>query len=177
MELMVSMSLLAIFIGAMYETVLTGLRAVNASDERERLRMELTNTLDRLTREASMARNVDRATDTRVQFDADYDGSGTSTGAENNVNYEYDAANDILKRSDGSGSTITLASYVTSLDFDYLDSAGSPTYTSCDSTSGCGSAGDGTCCRSEVRVVLITMTGTNDQETVSVTDAVNLRNM
>ena len=175
--MMVSMSLLAIFIGAMYETALTGLRAVNSGDERERLRMELTNALDRLTREASMARNVDRATDTRVQFDADYDGDGSSTGSEDNVNYNYDSSSQILQRDNSGGSTITIASHVTSLDFDYLDSAGSPTYTSCDSTSGCGSAGDGTCCRSEARVVLITMTGTNDQETVSVTDAVNLRNM
>lgn len=174
---MVSVSLLAVFIGAMYETVLTGLRAVNAGDERERLRMELTNALDRLTREASMARNVDRGRDTRFQFDADYDGDGSSSGSERDVNYNYDAANQALQRDNSGGSTITIASHVTSLDFDYLDSAGAPTYTSCDSTSGCGVAGDGTCCRSEVRVVLITMTGTNDQETVSVTDAVALRNM
>ena len=170
-EMFIVMSLLGLFIAAVYESVLVGLRTVNAADERERIRMELAVVLDRLTREASTARTVDRAQDARFQFDADYDASGSSTGTEDNVNYQYDGATAVLQRSNAGGGTVSVARNVTSMDFDYIDDTGT-TFTSCDNTSSCGSQ----CCRSDVRVVLVTMTSTNDKETISVTDAVTLRN-
>jgi hypothetical protein len=159
------------FLGAVYECFIFGLRVAGSASERSRIRLELTGVLDHLTREAGTARNVDRAQDTRFQFDADYDGSGGSSGVERNVNFEYDATNDVLNRDHSGGSTVALAHTVTAVDFDYIDDTGT-TYTTCDSTSSCGS----NCCRDDVRAVLVTITATNNNETISVTDAATLRN-
>ena len=160
------MTLLGIFFGAVYETLIGGLRIVNAGSDRERLRQQLANTLDRLTREASAASNVDRAQDQRFQFDADLDGDGNN---EDNINYVVQ--NGGLDRV-YSGDTVTLVKNVSSLDFDYIDQNGT-TNATCDSTSSCGS----NCCRSEVRVVQITITGTVGSESMSVAGAVCLRDM
>ena len=163
---MIVVSLLGIFFGAVYETLIAGLRTVNAGNDREALRQQLSNALDRLTREASAANNVDRAQDQRFQFDADLDGDGND---EDNINYVVQ--NGGLDR-EYSGDTVTLVKNVSSLDFDYIDQNGA-SYGTCDSTSSCGS----NCCRSEVRVVQITITGTRGNESMSVAGAAYLRDM
>ena len=159
------MTLLALFAGGIYETVIVGFRAVNAAASRAELRQQLANALDRLTREASIAHNVDKAIDQRFQFDTDLDGDGSN---DNNVNYVVQ--NGGLDRV-FSGATVTLVKNVSALDFDYIDLNGTSNAT-CDSTSSCGS----NCCRSEVRVVDITITATEHNETISLTSAVELRN-
>ena len=171
LEVMVVTVLLGGLIAVAYDVFIAGLRVANAASTRERIRLQLAQVLDRLTREAATARNVDRAQATRFQFDADYDGSGGSSGSEDNVNYNYDSANSEFERDDSGGSTVVVADHVTSIDYDYIDDTGT-TYTTCDSTSSCGS----NCCRSEVRAVLVTMTATIGGETISVTDAATLRN-
>ena len=160
LELLITISLLAIFMAAVYESVISGLRVANASDEREAIRQQLANTLDLLIREASIASNVDNAEDQRFQFDADLDGNGTT---ENNVNYNVSSGD--LQRT-YNGITVTLIRDLSSLDFNFVDSGGSTLSTPVGSQP----------TRDTIRVVQITVTATNDQETISLTSAAYLRN-
>ena len=159
MELIITVSLLAIFMGAVYETVLIGLRAVNAADEREDVRSQLTTALDLLTREAGIASNVDVAEDQRLQFDADLDGNGTT---ESDINYQVSGGD--LQRV-YNGATVTLARDLTSLDFDYTDPTGSAL-----TAPVTGATLD------ILRLVQVTATATKDNETLSLANAAFLRN-
>ncbi len=166
LELFIVITLLGLFIGALQESLIVGLRAANAADERETIRLQLTRALDRFTREAAASYNVDCAMDQRFQFDArDINGDGSN---DDNINYRVNSG--VFERV-FSGTTVTQVNDLASLDFNYLDSSGA-SLANC-SASGCGSAS----CLSSLRVVQVTMTATKDQETVSVTDAVHLRNM
>ena len=160
LELLIVVSLLSIFIGTLYESVVVGLRTVNAADEREDIRQQLANALDLLVREANLASNVDNAEDQRLQFDADLDGNGTT---ENNVNYQVSSGD--LQRV-YSGTTVTLVRDLTSLDFNYLDTSGANVTTPVGSQP----------TRDTIRVVQITATATKDQETISLASAAYLRN-
>ena len=59
LELLIVVSLLSIFIGTVYESVVVGLRTVNAADEREDIRQQLAGALD-----ASLVKPVWRAMST-----------------------------------------------------------------------------------------------------------------
>jgi len=159
LELLVVVSLLGIFIGAVYEVVIVGLRVVNAADEREDINQQLTKALDLLTREASLINNVVSAQDQRLKFDADLDGNGTT---ENNI--EYQVSSGTLQRS-YSGATVTLVNNLTSLDFDYTDLNGAAMTTPIP-----GSDLD------NIRVVQISVTATKDNEAISLATAAFLRN-
>jgi hypothetical protein len=145
---------------AVYESVISGLRVANASDEREAIRQQLANTLDLLIREASITSNVDNAEDQRFQFDADLDGNGN---AEDNINYQVSGGD--LQRT-YNGTTVTLIRDLSSLDFDFVDSGGSTLSTPVGSQP----------TRDTIRVLQITVTATNDHETLSLTSAAYLRN-
>ena len=161
LELFIVITLVALFLGAVYETVIVGLRTVNAADDRETIRSQLTSALDRFVRDASVANNVDLGQDAQFQCD---------TPSVNNVNYQY--SNGVLTRQDASSSQITILSNLTAFDFDYIDVNGT-SYASCDNTSSCGSR----CCRSNARVVEVSATVTKDTETITVATAAFLRNM
>ena len=153
--------LIAIFFGGVYETVLVGLRSVGSSDSRESVRLQLARTLDFLTREASVASNVDNAEDQRLQFDADVDGDGIT---ENNINYQVVSGD--LQRT-YNGTTVTLMGDLAALDFNYTDSAGASLSTPVGSQP----------TRDTIRVVHMTITATGaNNETLSVTTAAYLRN-
>ena len=156
---MVTMTLLGVFFGGVYETVIVGLRTVSAADRREGVRQQLTNALELLTREAALASNLDNAEDQRLQFDADLDGNGTT---ENNINYQVTSGQ--LQRS-YNGVAVTLVNNLTALDFDYLDTAGTTLATPVGTQA----------TRDTIRVVDITMTATNGAETLSLPSAVYLR--
>jgi hypothetical protein len=158
--LLITISLLGIFMAAVYESVISGLRMANASDEREAIRQQLAHALDLLTREAAIASRVDNAEDQRFQFDADLDGNGTT---ENNVNYNVSSGD--LQRT-YNGITVTLIRDLSSLDFDFVDSGGSTLSTPVGNQP----------LRDTIRVVQITVTATNDNETISLTSAAYLRN-
>ena len=160
LELMVVLVLLGIFLGTMHETLVVGLRVVHAGDQREDIRQQMANAMALLTREASLASNVDNAEDQRLQFDADLDGDGTT---ENNINYQVNSGD--LQRIYNSA-TVTLVRDLTSLDIDYVDSGGAnlTTPVSAQAT------------RDTIRVAQITMTATKENETISLTSAVYLRN-
>ena len=154
------MTLLAAFMGAVYESVIVGLRVAHAADERENVRQQLAGALELLTREASIANNVDNAEDQRFQFDADLDGNGTT---ENNINYRVSSGD--LQRT-YNGTTVTLVRDLTSLDFDFVDSSGSNLSTPVGSQP----------TRDTIRVLQITITGTDATESLSLTSAAYLRN-
>lgn len=160
LELFIVMTLLGLFLGASQESIVVGLRATNAADERENIRLQLANALDRLTREASLASGVFSATDQRFQFDADLDGDGT---AETGINYQLQGTS--LNRSLG-GTTVTLVTGVTALDFDYLDSTGASLSAPVTPQSE----------RDKVRIAQVSITATRDTETISVAEAACLRN-
>lgn len=163
LELMISVSLLAIFVGAVYESVIAGLRVVSASARREEVRGQLVFALERFTREVYLADDVDDAdqlegTDTgEFQFD---------TPSTNNIEYTYDASADTLSRRVGSGTAQIIARYVTSFDLDYYDSAGAQL-----SEPVSGSAED------TIRVVRVIVTAATGSETMSVATAAYLRSM
>ena len=156
LELLIVMTLLAIFVSAVYESVIVGVRAANAADEREDIRLQLASALDRLTREASVASTVHTATSDEFKFDADVDGDGATE-----TNIRYRVQNGDLERSIG-GTTVTLVTDLTTLSFTYLDLNNNAW------TSGA---------ESDIRVVQASLTATKDTETLSVASAAYLRNM
>ena len=155
LELFIVVSLLGIFIGAVYESVIVGLRSVNAADDREQLRSQVASSLERFLREAALASDVDGADDDEFQFD---------TPTLSNVQYLYSSGT--LTRDAASELQTTILQGITSFDFEYFDTAGTQL-----STPVTGSAED------TIRVVQVTVTVTRDTETVSVASAAFLRNL
>jgi len=148
---MIVVSLLGLFIAAVYETVITGLRTVNAADDRAYLQQRLSQTLELFAREASVANNVDEARTDEFNFDT------PST----DLDYEYDSSAGTLSRE---GDVILV--HLTAFDFDYVNCLGA-THTGTVS----GSAED------TLRVVQVTATMARDTETFSMTSSTFLRNM
>ena len=155
LELMLALSMMGLFFGAIYETVLAGLRTVSAADDREEVRLRLTSAVDRLTREASVASNIDTAQAARFQFD---------TPSVNNIVYTYTSGTGILTRDDASAGSplVTILRNLTDFDFEYLTCLGTP-YVS-------GNI-------DIIRVAQVSATVTQGSETVSVSSAAYLRNM
>ena len=147
--------------GAVYEATIVGLRVAHAGDEREQLRQQLSAALDRFTREAGFATNVDYAQDAQFQFD-----SPSLT----NANYTYSGGT--LTRADSGSSSITVLSNITAFDFNYIDDLAAE-YASCDVTSSCAS----NCCRADVRAVKVTITVAKGNETLSMTSSASLRGL
>jgi type II secretory pathway pseudopilin PulG len=156
-ELFIVLSLGGVFFVAVGETVLTGLRAARAAYEREDLRMQAAAVLERFTREAALADDVDRARDDRFQFD---------TPDVNNVDYEYDSDDGIVTRDDGDLDEQTVLRYVTAWDLDYEDDTGAAL-----STPVADSDED------DIRVVRVSLTLSRGTETVTLAGAVYLRNL
>ena len=159
LELLLVLVLFSLVAAPAYDTVIAGLRLAGSSDAREEIRLQLSRALDQLTREAATANNVDNAEDQRFQFDGDVDGDGSD---ENNINYQVSSGD--LQRV-YSGDTVTLVGDLTSLDFNYVDLNGASM-----STPVAGGS------RANIRVVQVTVTATQDNETISLTAAANLRN-
>ena len=154
LELLLVVSLISIFVGAMQESVVVGLRAVNAADERELIRQQAASALDRIIREINLADDVDVAQSARFRFDI------PST---NNINYVYSSGT--LSRDTG-GSAQVVLNNITSWDFNYYDTTGAAL-----SEPVAGASED------TIRVVQMTVTVTRDAETLTLTNAAYLRNM
>ncbi len=154
LELMIVISLMGLFFAAVQESVIVGLRAVNAADDRETIRQQVTSALDRLTREAVLASNVDQADSGQFQFDM----PGTS-----NVNYAYNSST--LTRT-SAGTAQTILQHITSFTLSYIDSSGNTLATPV-------AAG----ARNTIRVVQLAVTVNPDTETLSLASAAYLRNM
>ena len=158
LELLIAISLMGLFLGTMQESLMTGLRAVASADDREQIRQQLAGALERFARDASHASNVDRAQTDEVQFD---------TPSVNNVDYDYDSSAGTLTRDDANSSSMTILRNLTAFDFDYVD---------CQGTLYTGTV-SGSSTEDSLRVVQVVATVTRDQETISVAQAVFLRNM
>lgn len=159
LELLLAAVLMSLFVGTVYETVIVGLRQVNTAGEREEIRNQLTLALDLMTREASLASNVDNAEDQRLQFDADLNGDGST---ENNINYQV--VNGVLQRQ-YNGTSVTLISNLTTFDVDCTDLNGANMTTPVASGS-----------LHNIRVAKITATAVKHDESLSVASSVFLRN-
>ena len=157
LELMLVLVLTGIFFGVVYDTVIIGLRAVNAADERETIRQELTGALERFVRDAGTGSNVDSADTAQFQFD---------TPSVNDVQYTYDSAAGTLSRGDAATTQRIILRNLTAFDFNFFDSTGAqlsePVAPSAEDT---------------IRVVEMTATVTKDQEVVTVAHAVFVRNL
>ncbi len=162
LEVFIVVTLIGIFFSGVYETVIVGLRTVNAADEREDIRQQLANALELLTREASLANNVDNAEDQRFQFDADLDGNGTT---ENNINYQV-SGNDLQRSYNGVTVTLVrdLNTSTSPLDFDYFNASGT------DLTTPVGNQPD----RDTIRLAQLDVTVIRDAETITMATAVYL---
>ena len=158
-ELLIVISLLSLFIGAVYESAIISLRAVQAAHAREQLRAQTAHALELLTREVSLASQIDTADAQSLQFDADLNGDGS---AESNIWYQVQDGR--LQRVYG-GLTHTLIDDVSSFSFDYTDLNGT---TMSPPLSGCN--------LELLRLVQITATATNENETLSLATAAFLRN-
>ena len=163
LELFIVITLLGLFLAAVQESLITGLRATHTADNREAVRRELANALDQFVRDVSQAQDVD---------DADLlDGSNTGqfqfdTPSVSNVEYSYDASADTLSYDDANVSQRIIARYVTSFDLTYVDNTGATL-----SEPVAGSSED------NIRVVQVTATATIGDETLTLSDAAYLRNM
>jgi prepilin-type N-terminal cleavage/methylation domain-containing protein len=156
-ELFVVLSLLAIFMSAVHESVIVGLRTVSSADQRETIRQQLASTFERFIRDASTADDVDDAATNDFQFD---------TLTATNVQYLYDSGAGTLSRDDNATSQQILLRNLTSFDFNYFDTSGTqlsePVASSAEDT---------------IRVVEVTATVTLSNETITVSDAAFLRNL
>ena len=159
-ELMLVMTLLAGFMVVVYQTVIVGLRSADAANERENVRMQLTRALDLLTREASVAYNVDRSDADRFQFDARLVDANSDGSAENRTNINYRISSGDFQRVQG-GDTVTLVPDCTSATpFTYLDASNVATTT-----------------EANVRVMQISLSATRDGETITLATSVRPRNL
>ena len=157
LEVLIVVVLFGLLMGTVQETVVVGLRQVSAADKREEIRQRLTSALDRLTREISMADNVNAAQSGRFQFD---------TPSVNNVDYVYDSSAGTLSRDDASSPLAVIVRNVTSLDFNYFDASGAQL-----SEPVAGASED------TIRLVQVAATVTKDSEAITVASAAFLRNM
>ncbi len=157
-EMMIVLSLWGLFMGAVYETVIIALRVTNGSNSREAMRIQLAKTLDQITREAgSRADNIDQTQDARFQFD--------TPGSVNNVNYVYTSGaggtGTLTRRDSTMSAATTILRNLSSFDFDYTEQGDTTTTAS-------PSAND-------VRVVHVTATVTQNNETIFASSAAFLR--
>ena len=162
LEVSIVTLLLGVFFGAVYESVIVGLRTTNAADERENARQHVANALDRLTREVGLAKtsSITLANNAQFRFNADLNGDGTIGADETNIIYQIQGSD--LQRVDSNG-TVTLVKGLTTLTpFSYLKSDGT-TWSSSDGLSA-------------IRVLQVALTAVVDNETVSVASAAYLRN-
>lgn len=158
-EMMIAIILFAVFAYAVQDAVLMGLRVVNWTTEREDARRQLATALERLTREAAAAYNVDNSTSTRFQFDARLVDNDADGDPENLTNINWRVQNGDLERVQG-GTTVVLMRDLASLTFTYLDSAGSATTTA-----------------NDVRVMQVTASATVDSETITMATSTYLRSL
>ena len=156
-EVTVATVLVSMFFGGVYESVIVALRTVSASTNREAVRQPLAGALDRFLRDASTADNVDIAQTGRFQFD---------TPSVNNVNYTYDSAAATLTRTDAASSAQIILRNITSLDFNYFDTSGTQL-----SEPVSGALED------TIRIVQVIATVAQGNETVTLADAIFLRNL
>jgi type II secretory pathway pseudopilin PulG len=162
LELLIVVLVFGIFIGAVCQTSLIGLRTVTAADTREALRQQVAHALDRLAREALTAQAVVQAQDQWFMFESDLNGDGLiDATTEQDISFRL-IGTDLMRSLGDVPTGVALVRDVSSLDFDYEDLT--------------GAAWDGVD-PLDIRVVKITLTATAAAEVVSMASSIYLRNM
>jgi type IV pilus assembly protein PilW len=137
-ELMVSMSIGMVILAAVTTTFMSQTRIYNAQEQINEMQQNARGALDIITREVKMAGyNPNGATfvgvtysTTQLMIQADLDSSGgisASSTANETITYAYDAANNRITRTVGSGSAQVLAEHISGFTFGYLDTNGTAT--------------------------------------------------
>jgi type IV pilus assembly protein PilW len=137
-ELMVSMSIGMVILAAVTTTFMSQTRIYNAQEQINEMQQNARGALDILAREVKMAGyNPNGASfvgvtysTTQLMIQADLDSSGaisTSSTANEQIVYAYDAANDRITRAVGSGTAQVLAEHIAAFDFTYRDGTGTAT--------------------------------------------------
>jgi len=147
---MIVTSLFGLFMGAVYESMLIGLRVTSTTDDRAEIVQQAASVLERFVRDVNIADNVDAAQSARFQFD---------TPPTNNINYVYSSGT--LSRSN----TVILRN-ITAFDLNFFDSSGTQLAEPVPGAS-----------EDTIRLVQVSVTLTKDSETVSFAQSAYLRNM
>jgi prepilin-type N-terminal cleavage/methylation domain-containing protein len=165
-EILIAISIVGILMSFAQESFVSSIRLCSSVSKREDLIAQLSNFLERFSREARMTRRVIQAEDNLFRFDIDSDGDGSSSGSESNIRYWInDEA--LRRRQGGSGNPdVALIKDIESLNFDYVLEDGTVITGTVPGAQ-----------ESDVRVVLITVTAAKDTETLSLASAVFLENM
>lgn len=159
LELMLVMSLLGLFLGAVQETFLHGLRIVDVADERAEVHSELAWGLERLSRELAQAKTFTTADASQVVFTVDLNQDGTDETV------EFVLSSGQVRRQE-SGQQAVLVRNAQSLTFSYLDLDGNTLSTPVAS----GSLDD-------IRAIRVSLTGDLEEETISLATAIFVRNL
>ncbi|MBI3011058.1 MAG: prepilin-type N-terminal cleavage/methylation domain-containing protein [Candidatus Omnitrophica bacterium] len=158
-ELMVVLGVAGIFLVAVQESVIHGLRVVDVTDEREEVQEELAFSFERLTRELAQAITFTTADATQVVFTVDLNEDDSAETV------DYSLSNGQLVRTE-SGTSVSVVKNAQSVSFAYTDLDGNSLSTPVAS----GSMDD-------IRVVTVSVTADLEDETITVPTAVFVRNL
>jgi len=156
---MIVLVLSSLFLGAVYETFIHGLRVVDAADERAEVDTELAWALDRVTRELAQAITFTTADSSRVVFSVDLNDDGTRETV------EVVLSSGRLVRNE-SGREVVVVRNAQAVSFSYLDLDGNALSTPVAS----GSLDD-------IRVIRLSVTGDVEDETVTIASSAFVRNL
>jgi type IV pilus assembly protein PilW len=142
-ELMVSMGIGMVIIAAVTTTFMSQTRIYNAQEQINEMQQNARGALDIISRELKMAGykpngggfNGVTYNTSQLMIQADLDSSGgisTSSTANEQIVYAYDAANNRITRTVGGGTAQVLAEHIAAFDFTYLDSTGTATMMTAD---------------------------------------------
>jgi type IV pilus assembly protein PilW len=138
---MVSMGIGMVILAAVTTTFMSQTRIYNAQEQINEMQQNARGALDIISREVKMAGyNPNGASflgvtysTTQLMVQADLDSSGgisASSTANEQIIYAYDAGNNRITRTVGSGTAQILAEHISGFTFGYLDSNGTATTTS-----------------------------------------------
>jgi type IV pilus assembly protein PilW len=136
-ELLIAMAMTGILLGPIWSFFIVQRQSHAAQEQMTRMVQGARAAMDMMGYEVRMAGyNPARATlmgitysASQLQIKADFDGNGTTTGADENLIYTFDATNRRILRNTGTGDEI-YAQNIQAFTFEYLDASGAPTTTS-----------------------------------------------
>ena len=137
-ELMASMAISGIVLGAITATFISQSRSYDAQEQINEMQQGARAAMDMITREVRMAGYNTNGTWTfdgitydtsQIRVQANLDGDGDTGDANEDIIYAYDATDDEIERTTG-GTTEVLVENINAFTFQYLDGSGTATTTS-----------------------------------------------
>lgn len=137
-ELLVAMGIGMVVLAAVTTTFMSQTRFYSAQEQINQMEQNARGALDLITRELKMAGYKPagggfygvtyNASELLIQADLDSSGAiSTSSSANEQITYAYDATNQQITRKVGTGTAEVLAENITAFTFSYLDSSGTAT--------------------------------------------------